>query len=107
MQTLKPSPVALPPALIYAAALTCGVLAALALQIYLSSAGFDLAGPWQRFRLLRWIGGAIIVLALAQIGHPSAAPEAVGAGVGVAVRLVALAVAAVMALMGAYVAVRR
>ena len=121
----------------------------MALQVYLSSAGFDLAGlwenlfassarqlrtagpwwaiagvafvtggitaaalsrfppPWQRFRLLRWIGGAIIVLALAQIGHPSAAPEAVGAGVGVAVRLVALAVAAVMALMGAYVAVRR
>jgi hypothetical protein len=47
MQTLKPSPVALPPALIYAAALTCGVLAALALQIYLSSAGFDLAGLWE------------------------------------------------------------
>jgi hypothetical protein len=149
MQTLKPSPVALPPALIYGAALTCGVLAALALQIYLSSAGFDLAGlwenlfasgarqlrtagpwwaiagiafvtsgttaaalsrlppPWQRFRLLRWVVGAAIVLALAQIGHPSAAPEAVGAGVNVAVNLVALVVAAVMALLGAYVAVRR
>jgi hypothetical protein len=149
MQTLKPSPVALPPALIYAAALTCGVLAGMALQVYLSSAGFDLAGlwenlfasgarqlrtagpwwaiagiafvtsgitaaalsrlppPWQRFRLLRWVVGAAIVLALAQIGHPSAAPEAVGAGVNVAVNLVALVVAAVMALLGAYVAVRR
>jgi hypothetical protein len=63
--------------------------------------------PWQRFRLLRWIVGAAIVLALAQIGHPSAAPEAVGAGVNVAVNLVALVVAAVMALLGAYVAVRR
>jgi hypothetical protein len=63
--------------------------------------------PWQRFRLLRWVGGAVIVLVLAQMGHPSAAPEAVGAGVNVAVNLVALVVAAVMALLGAYVAVRR
>lgn len=143
------SSIALPPALIYAAALTCGVLAALALQIYLTSAGFDLAAlwenfftsgtrelrtagpwwaiagiafvasgitaaalsrlppPWQRLRPLRWLAGAAAVLALAQLGHPSAAPEAVGAGVNVAVSLVALAVAAVMALLGAYVAVRR
>src|SRR5262245_14652562 len=129
MQTLKrePSPVAFPPALIYAAATSCGVLAALAVQIYLSNAGFDLVGlwenlfasgarqlrtagpwwaiigvafvtggiaaaalsrfppPWQRFRLLRWVGGAVILLALAQIGHPSTTPEAVGAGVNVAV----------------------
>jgi hypothetical protein len=151
MQTPKrePSRAALPPALIYAAATTCGVLAALALQIHLSSAGFDLAGlwenlfasgarqlrtagpwwgivgvafvtggmaaaalsrfppPWQRFRLLRWVVGAVIVLALAQIGHPSAPPEAVGAGVNVAVSFLALVVAAVMALLGAYVAARR
>jgi hypothetical protein len=149
MQTLKPSPVALPPALIYAAALTCGVVAALALQVYLSSAGFDpaalwenlftsgarqlrtagpwwaIAGvafvtsgitaaalsrfppPWQRFRLLRWVAGTVIVVALAQIGHPSAAPETVGVGINVAANLVALAVAAAMALLGAYVAVRR
>ena len=143
------SPTALPPALIYATALTCGVLAALALEVYLTGAGFGLASlwenffssgtrdlrttgpwwgiaglafvaggitaaalsrlppPWQRFRLLRWVVGAAIVLALAQIGHPSAAPEAVGASVNVAMNLVALVVAAVMALLGAYVAVRR
>jgi hypothetical protein len=47
------------------------------------------------------------VLVLAQIEHLSAAPEAVGAGVNLAVNLVALVVAAVMALLGAYVAVRR
>jgi hypothetical protein len=35
------------PALIFATALTCGVLAALALQIYLSRAGFDLAALWE------------------------------------------------------------
>jgi hypothetical protein len=149
MQTLKPSPVALPPVLIYAAALTCGVLAGMALQVYLNDAGFDLAGlwenpfasgarqlrtagpwwaiagvafvasgmtaaalsrlppPWQRFRLPRWVAGAAIVLVLAQIGHFSAVPEAVRAGVNMAVNLVALVVAAAMALLGAYVAVRR
>src|SRR5260370_14989340 len=41
------SPAPLPPALIYAAALTCGVLAALALEIYLTGAGFDPANLWE------------------------------------------------------------
>jgi hypothetical protein len=49
MQTSKRdiSAVALPPALIFTTALTCGVLAALALQIYLSQAGFELTALWQ------------------------------------------------------------
>lgn len=38
---------ALPPALILTTAMTCGVLAALALQIYLSRAGFDFAALWE------------------------------------------------------------
>ena len=48
MQTTKPdlSPIALPRGLIYTTALTCGVLAALALQIYLSRTGFDFVGLW-------------------------------------------------------------
>jgi hypothetical protein len=37
----------LPRVLIYATALTCGLLAALALQIYLDRAGFELVGLWQ------------------------------------------------------------
>lgn len=41
------APIELPPILIYTAALTCGVMAALALQIYLSRAGFDLLALWQ------------------------------------------------------------
>jgi len=143
------APLAQPPALIYGAALICGVLASLALQLYLRGAGFDLASlwqnmfetgprqlrttgpwwaiaglaflaggitaatlsrlppPWRRFRLLRWAASAAIVFALAQIGDPRAAPEAVGPGLNLAVNLVALAIAAVMALAGAYVAVRR
>src|SRR2546423_5076063 len=51
MQSPKRDPFSapLPPALIYAAALTCGVLAALALEIYLTGAGFDPANLWENF----------------------------------------------------------
>jgi hypothetical protein len=151
MQRPRPelSDTALPPALIYSAAVLCGVLAALALQMLLSRAGFDLAAvwenlfasgarqlrttgpwwaiagiafitsgataaalsrvtlPWRRFRLLRWAAGAIIVFLLADIGHSAAAPEGVGAGANVAARLAALSVAALMAVLGAYLTVRR
>ena len=41
------APTELPPALIYTTALTCGVLAALALQIHLSRAGYDLVSLWE------------------------------------------------------------
>ena len=98
--------VPLPTTLVYATALTCGVLAAMALQIQLGHSGYDLVGlwrdpsslramqlrtagpwwaivglafivggvtaaalsrlplPWRRFRLLRWVAGAILVLLL-------------------------------------------
>jgi hypothetical protein len=50
MQTPRPdlSPISteIPRGLIYTSALTCGVLAALALQIYLNRTGFDLVGLW-------------------------------------------------------------
>ena len=135
--------------LIYAGAVTCGVLAALAVQIYLSEAGFDLAAvwenllsagtrqlrttgpwwalagaafvvsgataaaldrfpfPWRRFRPLRWALGAVIVLLLAHVGHSAAAPEGVGEAATVAVRLAALGTATLLAMLGAYLAVRR
>jgi hypothetical protein len=151
MQKTKPdlSPVALPRGLIYTTALTCGVLAALALQIYLSRSGYDLVGlwanmfstkamqlrtagpwwaiagvafvvsgataavlsrlslPWSRFRLLRWALGAVIVFALADIGHSATVPEGIGAGANVAASMGALAIAALMAMFGAYFTVRR
>ncbi len=134
MQSPKRDPFSapLPPALIYAAALTCGVLAALALEIYLTGAGFDPANlwenflssafivsgitaaalsrfppPWHRYRLLRWVAAGVIVLVLEDITHSAGGSEAVAAGVNVAVRLMALCLAALMALLGAFVAVRR
>jgi hypothetical protein len=146
------APIEMPPVLIYTTALTCGVLAALALQIQLSRAGYDLVGlwenvfstksmqlraagpwwaiaglafivsgataaalsrlplPWRRFRLLRWIAGAAIVLVLADIGHSAAAPAG-GAGAGgaasLAASLGALGVAALMSMFGSYFTVRR
>ena len=41
------SSVPLPPTLIYATALTCGVMAAIGLQVYLNRAGYDLVSVWQ------------------------------------------------------------
>jgi hypothetical protein len=47
------TPIELPRALIFTTALTCGVLAALALQIYLSRTGNDLVSFWQNPRSAR------------------------------------------------------
>jgi hypothetical protein len=146
MQPQRPlSPGELPRPLIYATALSCGVLAAMALQIQLERMGADLVGlgrtlfsggaielraagpwwaiaslafivggasaaalarlplPWRRFRLLRWAAGAGIVLLLAHIGHSAAAgPSGVGAFAELAATLLATAVAALMAMLGAY-----
>jgi hypothetical protein len=122
----------------------------MALQIYLSGAGFDLGAlwegllaakgrqlrttgpwwaiagtafavggataaalsrfpfPWRRFRPLRWALGAVIVLLLAHVGHTEAAgADSLGPGANVAVRLAALGLAGLMAMFGAYLAVRR
>src|SRR5258708_16977242 len=78
----------LPRALIYAAALTCGVLAALALEIYLTGAGFDpanlwenslssgtrdlrTAGPWWGIAALAFVVSGITAAALSRFPPPS------------------------------------
>jgi hypothetical protein len=138
----------LPATLVYTTALTCGVLAAIALQIQLSRAGYNLIGlwqnlsslramqlrtagpwwaitclafivggitaatlsrlslPWRRFRLLRWVAGAALVFVLADAGQHSAG-LAGDAGANAVASLVALGIAALMALGGAYLTVRR
>src|SRR5436190_14679156 len=143
------APLAQPPALIYAAALTCGVLASLALQLYLRGAGFELATlwenmfatgtrqlrttgpwwaiaglaflaggitaaalsrlplPWRRFRSLRWGLAAALVFVLADIGHHAAGLPGSQGGAHVIASLAALGIAAIMALGGAYLTVRR
>ena len=46
-RTADLTPVDLPPTLVHATALTCGVLAALAMQIYLARFGFDVVTIWE------------------------------------------------------------
>jgi hypothetical protein len=139
----------LPTTLVYATALTCGILAAMAVQIQLGRAGYDLIGawhnlaslramqlrtagpgwailgsafivggvtagalsrlppPWRRFRLLRWLAGAALVFLLADIGHHAAELAGKETGANVIASLGAMGVAALMALGGAYLTVRR
>ncbi len=140
----------LPGILIYSAAVTVGVLAALAVQIWFTHVGYDPVGmwqhlfssrtlqlraagpwwvmagaafvasgataaalirlplPWRRQRIVRWVLGCLLIFALAHVGHssPSASAE-VRIGSQVAVSLGALCVAAVMALLGAFLTARR
>jgi hypothetical protein len=64
--------------------------------------------PWRRFRPLRWVLGALIVLLLAHIGHTDApGAHALALGADVAVRLTALGLAALIAMVGGYLAARR
>jgi hypothetical protein len=139
----------IPAALVYGTALTCGVLAAMAVQIQLSHAGFDfldlwhslfsgraiqlrtagpwwaMAGvafvvsgavaaalsrvppPWHRLRLLRWLAGAAIVLLLSDTGHRASALPPAEAAAQTSASLGVLAIAAIMALCGAYLTARR
>ena len=83
----RSSTAALPPGLIYSTAVLCGVLAALALQIDLSRAGFDLAaaweslfsassrqlrtaGPWWAVAGLAFVGGGTVAAALTHLPLP-------------------------------------
>jgi branched-subunit amino acid ABC-type transport system permease component len=50
------APTELPRILIFTTALTCGVLAALALQIYLSSLGYDIAAAWENSLTAKTLG---------------------------------------------------
>jgi hypothetical protein len=134
--------------LIFAVAITAGVLSALALQIWLTAAGYEpatawqqvlstkaqlrtagpwwgIAGvsfiaagvcasalswfplPWRRFRTLRWALGALVIFGLAHIGHSAVTPGGVGSETLVAANLAALTVAALMALLGAFITARR
>lgn len=63
--------------------------------------------PWLRLRMPRWIAGAVLVYALAHVGHSAAVTSAGGVGMHVATSFVALCAAALMALFGAYFAARR
>ena len=62
---------------------------------------------WLRFRTLRWALAAAIVFALAHIGHSAAGQTPADAGAHVLTSLGALGGALLMALLAAYLTVRR
>ena len=63
--------------------------------------------PWLRFRLLRWIAGAILLGALAHVGHAAAMQAAISVGIHSAASFAAVCAAALTALFGAYFATKR
>ena len=63
--------------------------------------------PWRRFRLLRWLGGAVAVFILADIGQHSADLAHAQSEANVFAGLGVLAMAALMSLGGAYLTIRR
>jgi hypothetical protein len=63
--------------------------------------------PWVRFRLLRWIAGAALVIALAHVGHSAALQAGANITVHVTASFAALCAAVLMALFGAYFAAKR
>lgn len=141
--------IALPRVAIFGAAVTCGVLAAMAVQILLGRAGIELASvwrnlfsaqamqlrtaggwwliagaalvtsalvaaaldllplPWVGLRGPRWGLGAVIVFALAEVGHAATAPAGGSPGIQLAVNLTAFGIALLMAVVGAFFTVRR
>lgn len=60
--------------------------------------------PWSRLRPLRWIAAAVIVFALAHVGHSAGAKAGGGVDIHVAAHVAALCTAALMALVGAHFA---
>ena len=63
--------------------------------------------PWHRFRLLRWAAGAALVFGLAHVGHAAALNSGSSVSIHAAATFAALCAAALMALFGAYFALKR
>jgi hypothetical protein len=62
--------------------------------------------PWLRLRTLRWLAGAVLIVALAEVGHIAAITVGHGGGAHTAMSMAALIAAALVALFGAYFATR-
>jgi hypothetical protein len=62
--------------------------------------------PWLRLRTLRWIASAVLVFALAEVGHIAADTAGHGGGAHTATSLLALVAAALVAMFAAYFATR-
>ncbi|NVO15148.1 MAG: hypothetical protein HXX10_14025 [Rhodoplanes sp.] len=56
---------------------------------------------------LRWIGGAVLVVGLALVGHEAAVPSPLGPGANAVLGIASLTVAGILSLLGAYFVTRR
>jgi hypothetical protein len=63
--------------------------------------------PWKRFRLLRWVAGAIVVFVLADVGHMAGNASIGKIGVHVGLTIAALLSSALVSLLGCYLAAKR
>jgi len=62
--------------------------------------------PWLRLRTLRWLASAVLVFALAEVGHIAAITVGHGGGAHTAMSMLALVIAALVALFAAHFATR-
>jgi hypothetical protein len=62
---------------------------------------------WWRLRVVRWIGGAIVVGALAVVGHLASAPTGLAPAPNVVVGVTVIAASTLLAMLGAFFIVRR
>jgi hypothetical protein len=60
--------------------------------------------PWRDQRVLRWIIGTLILFGLAHVAHGVSTPHGVEPGIAVVAEMSAIAIAAIMALFGAFFA---
>jgi hypothetical protein len=63
--------------------------------------------PWRRYRLLRWVIGIVVVFALAHVARHAGPPEGVSAALYLVSTTAAIVAAALMAVVGAFFALRR
>jgi hypothetical protein len=63
--------------------------------------------PWLRLRALRWLGGAVLVLVLADISHHAGELSQEHIASTLAISLAAVTIAAVMSLCGTYLTARK
>ena len=90
------------------AALVWWVIAGSALVVGAAVAGplGRLPPPWRRYRILRWILGALATIALAHIAHEAGAQEGIGPLAQLGASAAAVLLAALMAAFGAVFALR-
>lgn len=62
---------------------------------------------WWRLRVVRWIGGTIVVAGLTMVGHQASAPTGLAPAPNIVVGMTVIVTSALLAMLGAFFIVRR